>query len=201
MFDYCIFFFSVMLVHMSVIYACCHPFSILSLVLTDKRVSCVLVCSSIFDYSKKCVKESVLSFASNTKCAKTFEMLTVAFGESTMSRTQVQLWYNWFKKGPEDVNDDVRLGHLSTSTTNENIEAVKKMIFDNRRITIRDVADDVVISFGSCQAIFTDVWSMKHVTAKIVPKQRRMDIVQEMLTTFNDDQMWRFCSHCFLRLQ
>ena len=33
-------------------------------------------------------------------------MLTVAFGESTMSRTQVQLWYNQFKEGREDVNDE-----------------------------------------------------------------------------------------------
>ena len=24
-------------------------------------------------------------------------MMTVAFGESTMSRTHVQLWYNWLK--------------------------------------------------------------------------------------------------------
>ena len=30
----------------------------------------------------------------------------MAFGESTMSRTQVQLWYNGFKEGREDVNDD-----------------------------------------------------------------------------------------------
>ena len=30
------------------------------------------------------------------------------------------------------------------------------MILDNRRITFREVADDVGISFGSCQAIFTD---------------------------------------------
>ena len=30
-------------------------------------------------------------------------MLTIAFGESTMSRTQVQLWYNRFKEGREDV--------------------------------------------------------------------------------------------------
>ena len=36
----------------------------------------------------------------------TFEMLTAAFGESTMRRTQVQLWYNRFKEGREDVNDD-----------------------------------------------------------------------------------------------
>ena len=37
-------------------------------------------------------------------------VLCVAFGESTMSRTQVQLWYNRFKKGRENVNDDARPG-------------------------------------------------------------------------------------------
>ena len=68
------------------------------------------------------------------------------------------------------------------------------MILDNRRITIRVVADDVGISCGSCQVIFTDVLGIKRAAAKIVPKllsfeqkQRRIDIVQEMLTTFNDD--------------
>ena len=48
-------------------------------------------------------------------------MLSVAFGESTMSRTQVQLWYNRFKKGREDVNDDARPGRSSTSTTDSSI--------------------------------------------------------------------------------
>ena len=50
------------------------------------------------------------------------------------------------------------------------------------------------ISFGLCQAIFTNVLRMKRVAAKIFPKllnfeqkQRRMDIAEEMLTTFNDD--------------
>ena len=57
-------------------------------------------------------------------------MLTVMIGESTMSRTQVQLWYN------------------------ENIEVMKKMILDKLRITIREIADDVGISYNSCQAIF-----------------------------------------------
>ena len=40
------------------------------------------------------------------KYAKTFEILPVAFGVSTMSRTQIQLWYNQFKEGGKDVNDD-----------------------------------------------------------------------------------------------
>ena len=53
-----------------------------------------------------------------------------------LCRTQGQLWYNRFKEGREDVNDNARSGRPSTSTTDENIEAVKKMILDNRRITI-----------------------------------------------------------------
>ena len=54
-------------------------------------------------------------------------MFTVAFGESTISRTQVQLWYNRFKD--VNVNDDARPGRTSASTTDENTEAVKKLIF------------------------------------------------------------------------
>ena len=44
------------------------------------------------------------------------------------------------------------------------------MILDNRRITIKEVAEDVDISFGSYQAIFTDVLCMKCAALKIVPK-------------------------------
>ena len=65
-------------------------------------------------------------------------MLIVTFDESTMSRTKVQLWYNRFKEGRENVNDDVNPGCPSTSRTHENIEAVKKMILNNCRITIRE---------------------------------------------------------------
>ena len=74
-----------------------------------------------------------------------------AFGESTVNRTQVQLCYNRFKEGRQNVNDDARPGRPNTLTTDENIEAVKKIILDNRRIPIREIADDLVISFSSCQ--------------------------------------------------
>ena len=102
------FLFSVMLVHMSVIYVGnISHFGIVSLFLTDKKIIRVLVCSSIFYYSKKMIQRICFKFCvkNEIKCAKTFEMLTVAFGESTMSRTQAQLWYNRFKEGGEDVND------------------------------------------------------------------------------------------------
>ena len=123
-------------------------------------------------------------------------MLPVAFGQTTKSRTQVQLWYNQFKRGQEDINDNAYPGCPTTSTTNVNIETVKKMILDThyQRIAIREVADDVGISFSSCQAIFTDLLGMKNAAAEIVPKLLNFkqkyhckDIAQEMLTTFNDN--------------
>ena len=55
-------------------------------------------------------------------------MLTVAFGESIRSRTQVELWSNRFKEGREDVNDNARPDRPSASTTDEIIKAMKKMI-------------------------------------------------------------------------
>ena len=63
------------------------------------------------------------------------------------------------------------------------------MILDNRRNITREIADDVDISYSSGQAILTDVLGKKRSEAKIVLKlMNRMDIVQEMLTTFNDDR-------------
>ena len=71
-------------------------------------------------------------------------MLSLAFDESTMGRTQVQLWYNRFNKNRENVNADVRPDRPMTSI-DENIETVKKIILDNRLITIIEVAGDVGI--------------------------------------------------------
>ena len=81
--------------------------------------------------NKFCVKNEI-------KCAGTYEMLTMVFGESTKSRTQVQMWYNRFQEDREEVNDDACPGRPSTLTTDENFEAVKKMILDKNRITIRE---------------------------------------------------------------
>ena len=113
------------------------------------------------------------------------------------------MWYNWFKE---------------ETIEHENIEAVKKVILENRRITIKVIADDVGISFDLCQAIFTDVLGMKLALAKIVPKllnfehnQRSMDFAQEILTTFKNDsyllkqiitgdELWMYDIHTHTKL-
>ena len=136
---------------------------------------------------KFCVKNGI-------KCSKTLEMLKVAYGECTVSQKSIYKWYKLLTEGREEVNDDARPGRLSTSTTNENTEAVKKIVMENRRITIREVAENVGISVGSCHAIFSDISGLKRVAAKFVPKllnfdqkTRCMTIAQKMLNDVNDD--------------
>ena len=116
-------------------------------------------------------------------------MSIVAFDDSAMSRTHVQLWYNWFKEGREYVDDDACPGRPRMSTTDEHIEAVKKMILDNYRITIREVANDVGIQFVSCQAIFMHVLRIKRAArfTKIVLKLINLKQKPRMLPTFKAD--------------
>ncbi|KYN44224.1 hypothetical protein ALC56_01346 [Trachymyrmex septentrionalis] len=110
---------------------------------------------------KFCVKNKI-------KCADAFRMLTVAYGEATLDRSNVYRWYKMFSEGREDVNDEERAGRPSTSTTDENIDEVKKIVLANRRITVREVAEDLNISIGSCHSIFTNDLGMRRVAAKFV---------------------------------
>jgi hypothetical protein len=69
------------------------------------------------------------------------------------------------------------------------------MILQNRCLTIREIAKDVGISYGSCQAILTDKFNMHRVAAKFMPrvltedqKANRVNISQELLDRISVDE-------------
>ena len=106
---------------------------------------------------------------------------------------QFQLSYNGFKKGAEDVNGAAHPGRPSMSATDKNIEAVKKIISDNRRITIREVADHVgtlkhETSFSEDCSKITKYW------AKITPHGHRLGDVDDFQQRYrfaeNDHNWW-----------
>lgn len=79
-------------------------------------------------------------------------------------------------------------------STEENVKSVQKIVMEIRRITITKLVEDVGISVGSFHAIFSDVFGMKHVLAKFLPKLlnfnekcSRVCIAQELLNNANDD--------------
>ena len=97
-------------------------------------------------------------------------MLTVAYVDSTMSKTQAYEWYKEFKAGRTVVDDLPRSGRPSTSVTDKNIEKVKEIVLKDRRVSIREIAADLGVSFGSVQSVIHDVLCMRRVEARLVPR-------------------------------
>jgi len=87
---------------------------------------------------------------------ETFQMLQQASGEDCLSRTQCHEWYQRFKSGRTSVEDDPKSGRSSTSMDDDHVEKVLAVIRQNRRPTVREVAEGVGICKSSCHLILTD---------------------------------------------
>jgi hypothetical protein len=103
------------------------------------------------------------SFRVGKTGAETYEMLHAAFGESCLSRSKTFEWYSRFKSGGRSFEDDPRPGRPSTSHTDETVALLREIIRADRRLTIREVAEDVRIEFGTCQKILTEDLQMRRV--------------------------------------
>jgi len=78
-------------------------------------------------------------------------------------------------------------GVLQYQKTQENVERVSEMIRSNRRLTIREISEDLNIDYGSVQNILTTDLNMRRVSVKFVPpvltveqKQQRLSISLEL---------------------
>jgi len=60
-----------------------------------------------------------------------------------MSRTQCYEWFKRFKEGRITVGEDPRPGRTSTSSNDDHAERVRVVIRGNRRLTVREGADEV----------------------------------------------------------
>ena len=66
------------------------------------------------------------------------------------------------------VSEEHRPGRPSTSTNDDHVKRVRVVICENRRLTVREVADKVGISIGSCHQIFTEKLQTCPISAKFV---------------------------------
>ncbi|UYV71886.1 hypothetical protein LAZ67_9000881 [Cordylochernes scorpioides] len=106
---------------------------------------------------------------------RNFWMLQTAYGDAVMSRRRVFEWYKRFKEGREETADNERSGRPSTSTTPEKVEKVLELVREDRRITVREVAEEAGISFGSTQLIIKDILGVRKLNAVLVPKDLTFD--------------------------
>ena len=76
-----------------------------------------------------------------------------------------------FSEGRESVTDEERSGRPATSRTEENIAKVGQTLRENRRLTVRSIAEQVNIDRGTVREILTEDLDMRKECAKMVPKE------------------------------
>ena len=106
---------------------------------------------------------------------ETFAMLNTTYGDVAMKRATCFRWYKRFKNGRLSVEDDERSGRPSTSTDDPHIDEINTLVRANRRLTVRQLAQECGISVGSCHHILTEELKMHRVAAKFVPRLMTSD--------------------------
>lgn len=115
--------------------------------------------------------------------AETIRKIQTVFGEDAMGITQIKDWYNRFKDGRTSAESDPRSGRPSTCRNDDVIAKVNAAVMRDRRVTIREVSEELDISTFSVHTILTEDLEMKRVAAKFVPKLLTAEQIGASITT------------------
>ena len=145
----------------------------------------------------------------NIDSKQIFNELCGIYGPQTISMRSVFRWVKAFKAGKLSVEDDTRPGKPKTSVTKANIAAVKIVVEQDARLSVKDIASCTGISEGSVQTILKKCLDLRKVCPRWVPhlftqeqKTQRFKCARELLKTYKgcnsrvisnlltDDETW-----------
>ena len=120
-----------------------------------------------------------------------FNELCGIYGLQTILMRTVFRWVKAFKSGKLSIEDDTRHGRPITSVTKANIAAVKIVVEQDARLSVKDIANCTGISEGSVQTILKKRLDLRKVCARWVPhllteeqKTQRLKCARELLKTY-----------------
>lgn len=107
------------------------------------------------------------------KLGKTFtetcQLMNQVYGADCLSRSRVHEWFNRFKNGREDLNDDDHPGPAFTVITPESIEIVRDFIKYQPKSSLSFMEMELGISKSSIYRILTKKLGYRKVCARFVP--------------------------------
>lgn len=96
--------------------------------------------------------------------------LSTVYGDASPSIATVKRWYNEFRNGRISVFDEARPGRPNEVTTEENINKVRDMLMNDRRLKLREVAEVCGLSLERVQNIVHKHLGMRKLSARWVPR-------------------------------
>ena len=100
---------------------------------------------------------------------ETTKMLVKAYGDAAMKRTALHKWSSRYKNGYESVVDEQR-SRRPSSITSQKAQEIKELLDKDRRITVREVSQQVDCSVGTVHTIIHESLDMSRLCARRIPK-------------------------------
>lgn len=117
------------------------------------------------------------------------------YGDKAPSAATCFRWHREFERGRETVTDESRCGRPKSATDRLHIEIVKKILDEDRRQTVRQVANRAGISRMSAFRIIHDDLEMTRVCARFVPRfltdqhrRRRVEASTRNLEKYDEER-------------
>ena len=107
------------------------------------------------------------------------QWLEKCYGDSAASKTTICRWCAEFKRGRTVTEDSERSGRPNEVVTPKTIRKVHQIVFENRKLKLRERADTLKISYCSVYAILHEHLSMRNLFSKWVPRLLTVDEKQQ----------------------
>ena len=127
----------------------------------------------------------------NIESKQIFNALNGIYGPQAISMRTSFRWVKAFKAGKFSVEDDTRPGRPKTSVTKANIAAVKIVVEQYARLSVKDIASCTGISEDSVLTILRKRLGLRKVCDRWVPhllteeqKTQRLKCARELLKTY-----------------
>ena len=85
-------------------------------------------------------------FKLRNTAAEAVELMRQVYGDNCLSRAQIFRWYAQFKSGVETIEDEARPGRPFFVRNEGLIAKVRKRIQEERCVTVRMMADSLVLT-------------------------------------------------------
>lgn len=100
---------------------------------------------------------------------ETFELLKQVYGVDCLSRGRVHEWFNRFKNGREDLNDDEHVGQSKFVITDDAIKTVRDFIKMQPKSSLKLMEMELNISKTSIYRILTEHLGLRKVCSRFIP--------------------------------
>ena len=126
------------------------------------------------------------SFKLGKTTTEIHDMLGEVYGQEAASKKCVNEWFKLFPDGKEDVKDEPRTENPTTSTTQDNVKQVRRMLAADRRLSLRIIAGELQISLDSGSTIVHKHLHKRKICARFVPHSLSEEQKQYRMETSGD---------------